>query len=309
MKRTNKLKTKLNLFIIPVFFLGIILFGSACSNDKEFQTTDSGLTYKFIEKGEGDKAEEGEVYMINMMYSDENDSVIANSSFDGGMFPIRYEQEAWENGGMIYSAIGMMGKGDSAVFKIPATDFFVKSAGSSIPPGIDSASSLNFYIGVQDVISDAELETYQREQMAKQRAEMAKQSAAQMSEDSAKIEAYLDENNIDAQTTESGVRYVITEEGSGKKANPGDSVLVHYRGTLLDGTQFDASYDRDEPLPFVLGQGMVIPGWDEGIQQLQVGDKAKLFIPSPLAYGPTQRGPIISPNSVLVFEVELLEAK
>lgn len=84
---------------------------------------------------------------------------------------------------------------------------------------------------------------------------------------------------------------------------------MHYKGTLLDGTPFDSSYDRGEPIEFVLGQGMVIPGWEEGIAMMNEGGKAKLIIPSKLAYGPNQRGNVIKPYSTLVFEVELIEVK
>ncbi|EMR01107.1 putative FKBP-type peptidyl-prolyl cis-trans isomerase fkpA precursor [Cesiribacter andamanensis AMV16] len=110
-----------------------------------------------------------------------------------------------------------------------------------------------------------------------------------------------------ADTTASGVRIRVTQKGTGAKPQPGDNIVVHYRGTLLDGTPFDASYDRNEPFTFPVGQGMVIRGWDEGLLQLPKGSKATLYIPSTLAYGPQQRGEVIQPNSILVFDVEVLD--
>lgn len=107
-------------------------------------------------------------------------------------------------------------------------------------------------------------------------------------------------------TTASGLQYVILEEGSGEKPEPGGIVEVHYTGTLEDGTKFDSSYDRGEPIQFVLGQGQVIPGWDEGISLLNVGDKAKFVIPPELAYGERGAGGVIPPNATLIFEVELV---
>src|SRR5690606_11185362 len=97
-------------------------------------------------------------------------------------------------------------------------------------------------------------------------------------------------------------------EGNGTQAKAGDKVTVHYTGTLLDGTKFDSSVDRDQPFEFTLGQGQVIPGWDEGIAMMKEGGKAKLVIPSNLAYGANPRpGGPIQPFSTLVFDVELIK--
>ncbi|MEM7344249.1 MAG: FKBP-type peptidyl-prolyl cis-trans isomerase [Chloroflexota bacterium] len=107
-------------------------------------------------------------------------------------------------------------------------------------------------------------------------------------------------------TTASGLQYVILEEGSGDSPQPGDIVQVHYAGTLEDGTEFDNSYKRGQPIEFPLGTGRVIPGWDEGIALLKVGDKAKLVIPPDLGYGAAGAGGAIPPNATLIFEVELV---
>lgn len=112
-----------------------------------------------------------------------------------------------------------------------------------------------------------------------------------------------------AQVTASGLRIVDLEVGSGAEATAGQTVVVHYRGTLDDGTQFDASYDRGTPFPFPLGAGRVIKGWDEGVQGMKVGGKRKLVIPPDLGYGARGAGGVIPPNATLIFEVELLEVK
>jgi FKBP-type peptidyl-prolyl cis-trans isomerase len=106
-------------------------------------------------------------------------------------------------------------------------------------------------------------------------------------------------------TTDSGLQYEVLSKGEGKKPKSTDTVKVHYKGTLLDGTEFDSSYSRGEPTSFPLNG--VIPGWTEGLQLMPVGSKYKFFIPSNLAYGPRGAGPKIGPNATLVFEVELLE--
>ena len=106
--------------------------------------------------------------------------------------------------------------------------------------------------------------------------------------------------------TQSGLRYKILQSGDGNKATKGANVSVHYKGQLLDGTVFDSSYKRKQPLEFSVGIGQVIAGWDEGILLLKVGDKARFVIPSNLAYGESGAGGVIPPNATLIFYVELM---
>ena len=112
-----------------------------------------------------------------------------------------------------------------------------------------------------------------------------------------------------SQITASGLRIIDLEQGNGAEATAGQTVVVHYRGTLEDGTQFDASYDRGTPFSFPLGRGRVIKGWDEGVQGMKVGGKRKLVIPPDLGYGSRGAGGVIPPNATLIFEVELLDIK
>ncbi len=110
-------------------------------------------------------------------------------------------------------------------------------------------------------------------------------------------------------TTESGLRYKMIQKGSGKKAEKGKTVSVHYSGSLENGEVFDSSYKRKQPIDFKLGQGQVIEGWDEGIALLQVGDKARFVIPSHLGYGSRGAGGVIPPDATLIFDVELMDVK
>ena len=107
-------------------------------------------------------------------------------------------------------------------------------------------------------------------------------------------------------TTPSGLKYWDLKKGTGAVAKKGDSVKVHYTGWLTDGKKFDSSLDRGEPFGFKLGQGMVIPGWDEGVAGMKVGGKRQLRIPSALGYGARGAGGAIPSNADLVFDVELL---
>lgn len=121
--------------------------------------------------------------------------------------------------------------------------------------------------------------------------------------------AQLDELASGFEVTETGLRYKIIQKGSGAKAEKGKTVSVHYKGQLPDGTVFDSSFKRNQPIDFQLGVGQVISGWDQGIQLLSVGDKARFVIPSDLGYGSAGAGGVIPPDATLIFDVELMDVK
>jgi len=144
----------------------------------------------------------------------------------------------------------------------------------------------------------------QQQQMA---AERKKEMAAQGEKNLADGKAFLEKNAKEEGviTLDSGLQYKVLEKGKGAPPIKTDNVTVHYHGTLIDGTVFDSSVERGEPATFPVGG--VIPGWVEALQLMPPGSKWKLFIPAELAYGERGAGQVIGPNSVLVFEVELLE--
>ncbi len=144
--------------------------------------------------------------------------------------------------------------------------------------------------------------SFQQEQLQKQNARMEFEKKANLDAE----KKFLSENKKKegVVTLASGLQYKVIKDGTGQKPKKSDKVNVNYRGTLIDGTEFDNSFKRGEPITFKLGE--VIPGWTEGLQLMPVGSKYMFYIPSNLAYGENKRSEIIGPNSCLIFEVELL---
>ena len=174
-------------------------------------------------------------------------------------------------------AIALMKEGGTANLIIPSNLAYGATGYGSIPP----YTTLIFDV---ELINDAEVqETKERE-------------------------AYLEAENITVEPTESGLYYIETEEGVGTQAVAGNVVQVHYEGRFLNGQIFDSSWERGTPIEFILGEGQVIKEWDEGIALMKEGGKARLVIPSNLAYGSYGSG-IIPSYTTTVFDVELIEIK
>ena len=154
-------------------------------------------------------------------------------------------------------------------------------------------------------LTPAEADALRAEFGQKMQAKMAKKAAEAGEKNLRDGAAFLAANKSKpgVRETASGLQYMVIRQGSGPTPKPTDRVRVHYKGTLLDGTQFDSSYDRGEPAEFALNQ--VIPGWSEGVALMPVNSKYKFWIPAKLGYGPNGQPPI-GPNSTLVFEVELM---
>jgi FKBP-type peptidyl-prolyl cis-trans isomerase FkpA/FKBP-type peptidyl-prolyl cis-trans isomerase FklB len=157
--------------------------------------------------------------------------------------------------------------------------------------------------GKESAVNPADLE----KAMADLRADVSKKSEERAATNKKAGEEFLAKNktNKDVKTTESGLQYIVEKEGTGPMPKATDSVKVHYRGTLIDGTEFDSSYKRNEPAVFPVGG--VIKGWGEALQLMKVGSKWKVFIPPSIGYGEQGQPPVIPPSAVLVFEIELLD--
>lgn len=300
--------------------LGIVLLAGiiACESDTGTKETPSGYPYEVIRNADGKEPADGEFLVINMRYVDQNDSVWVDTQELGRPSVVITQDSVWKTSGRpLEEMLLNAGKGDSMSITLSAEELF---KGSQMPPNVQAEDNFTIYMGISEIFTEEELQTWQQTMAEEQRQKAEQQAEEQLATDRQILQEYFEENNIDAQTTESGLSYVIKEEGTGEPAEAGDQVKVNYAGYVLGGEHFDTSikeiaeqqglFDpRREygPFSFTLGQGAVIPGWDEGIALLKEGGKATLYIPSSLAYGPRQRSEVIGPNSILVFDVELVE--
>jgi len=281
-----------------------LLVGLVSCNSSKFEgytKAENGLHYKFYTHDEaGAKPGEGDGIAFKYIFKlKSNDSVLVNSSLvsqDGsGVTKFILPKSSFI--GSLEDAM-MMAKNDSASFVVSADSFYMKTQkAKELPPFIKPGDFLVVEMKMVDIKTKAELDANQKQQQA----EVAKLSEGEKP----MMEKYLADNKITVKPTASGLIYIETVKGKGVLAKAGDEVTVQYKGTTLDGKEFDSSYGRPEPFKFIVGQQQVIAGWDEALQLMAKGGKAKLVLPSSIAYGPRGAGPI-PPFSPLVFEVELV---
>lgn len=270
----------------------LLALGVACGS-ADFEVNETGLEYKFIEQNKDNISPKfGDVVTLKFRYTNPKGKTLEESA----VFRIQLNKPT-HVGGSIEDALQMMHKGDSALFKINAFDYYTKSRRISPPEGLSADDKLVFYIRMVDVTPLNEF--------AKER-ETARRSDER--EEDSLLKDYLERTDVQVEPSMSGLYFIELQPGSGPAPIPGKKVKVHYMGYFIDGKVFNSSYDSNKPFEFNYGIGDVIQGWDEGLAQMKVGGKYKLIIPSHLAYGDAQRGPI-PPNSTLVFEIELLDAE
>lgn len=282
----------------------------ACGTNS-FQT-EGGTQVTYLTKGEGEAPVDSLVSMFRIKYTTEEGEVMMDA--DEPM-PLKIDPNNKIDQGELFEILTMLRIGDSVSFDLVASELFQKTFRAPLPDSIAPESKIKFQIAYIDQLT----EQGYFDMVAKKAEEAA---AKQIVIDNEILDNYMAENNIEAEKTESGLRYVITEEGSGPNAEVGQTVSVAYAGRILDGPYFDTSDESlakeqgifnanrpaYEPYTFPLGRGQVIKGWDEGIALLNEGAKATLYIPSPLGYGNRGSG-TIKPNSILVFDVELVDIK
>ena len=287
---------------LVVVLICLVLF--SCSSQDSFETS-KGTVVQYLKKGDGLLPADTLVGLYYFRYAVAGGDVLVNPDLDNPA-PFKVDPSQAAAQGEVYEVIANCKAGDSVQFQMTAFDLF----GPQKPDSIADDQMIDFQISVVDMMSDQDYEQFQRDQQRKL-------SAAQDAIDAEIINNYLAENNIEAETTESGLRYTVHVQGDGPKPTRGQMVEVDYTGQFLSGKVFDTSNAQRaqeagvfnpgrnyEPYAFALETGSVIQGWHIGIAQLNVGTKATLYIPSSLGYG--SRGGRIPANSVLVFDVELV---
>jgi len=289
------------------FSLLCVLLIAGCSSEGRRMKTDSGYEYQIVRKGGNDPIPANSYVFLHMslLYKD---SIMGSTAQEGKPTTIKLMEDHNSYGQLkaLVDLVATLHKGDSLLFYFPTDSF------DRVPPGFDKFTEpVVYHIGIVDVMNEEQFKVHS-DSIQKEYDKIRQLVRDRLPE----IEAFT-KSNWDAykkgdlasqlQTTPSGLRYIIHENGTeGTKPAKGDQVSVHYYGMLdADAKMFDASFKSGQAYQFPLGMGQVIPGWDEGIQLLNKGAKATLYIPASLGYGAAGSPPVIPENADLIFYVEL----
>ncbi len=261
---------------------------------------ESGLYYFEQEKGTGPLIVKDDVLFIHFTQW-RLDGFKVFSTYDKEK-PIEATVGMWHNSDAMDEAFSLLRENGKAWFLAKSDLLFGEGGnGDKIPP----YTSLFYEVEVIDKMSIKQYREFKERQRRKKVA--AREKAKK--EEPAKLAKFIKDSNITVNPTESGMYFIEIKEGEGISPQVGDKVSVEYVGTLLDGTEFESSYKRGKPYKFIVGAGKVIDGWEEAILKMREGGKARIILPSSLAYGGATKGKIITSHSPLIFEIELLKVK
>ncbi len=303
--------------------IGTVLAISACNKSPYpgFEKAENGVYAKFYKQGsDGVKPKAGDLIKLALAYKTSKDSVLFDSKVNNpnGTNFVEFPMGKSAFIGSFEDALGMMSVGDSASFMINADSVYLKTfKAKELPPYIQKGSMISFDVKLVKITAKEIVEKEHSQQMEEQKA----MTELRKNEEPKAFAKYLNDNKVTVKPTASGLYYIEKTKGKGPKPPKGSKVKVNYTGRLLDGSVFDTSdeatakeagvYDNRRtyaPIDFPLGEGQVIPGWDEGISLMSAGAKGQLIIPSSIGYGERGAGPI-PPFSPLVFDVELVSFK
>lgn len=301
--------------IAALALLATVVLGSC--TDTQFKKGKDGLEYKIISKGNGPKIKYGEfmdLEVATFYNTGKADSSLSDTRITG--VPIIEPFDSASIPPAYFEVISQMKKGDSAVFRILSDSAF-KQMPDQMPPFIKKGHYLVTTIKMIDIFKTKDLATNARNAALLNKQKMDSVNAiAQQAKDDKTLQDYFTKNNLKPVKAPKGTYVEILEPGTGNNIDTGCVVKVMYTGRTMDGKVFDSNMDsskgRTEPLTVNLTSdpslGMtVIQGWNDGFTLLKKGAKAKLYIPSPLAYGPRAAGPEIPANSNLIFDVQIVD--
>ncbi|OEK03196.1 hypothetical protein BFP97_17440 [Roseivirga sp. 4D4] len=286
---------------ICVFLVALFVLIVGCDQTPPYVMLDSGLKYRLLDDKGADKPRMGDVMFMDMAHY-LGDSLIFQTE-EGGFF-INPNIGAPPE---IREVLNLTGEGDSLQIEMSLGDY-ARFTGLPISPRMDTTQSVTWNIRVTEIENESTV--------------IERNRLAQAKTDKELIEAFIVNNNLEASSTEEGLYYVTLESGNGVFPKDGDEVFLKYSMSLLDGTLIDTSSEviaRENdlfnpnriygPRSFVLGDREILRGWNIGMPKFSKGAKGTLLIPSDLAYGTSGFGSQIGPNTVIVFDVELVDIK
>jgi len=288
---------------LSVALLGVVVMNStSCTSGNGFKKF-NGVEYKIVKDAPGKNAVKGDVVEFNILAKADT-MVLGDSRKQLNGAPARMIVDTVTKPGSWQAIIPFLSAGDSAIVEI-SCDTLLKNippTQQQLPPWLKKGKKITIYLSIVTIKSSEEAQK-----------EATEKSSAQAGTDDKMLQDYFAKNNIKATKTASGLYYTIQKEGTGAPITSGQKVTMNYTGKTLDGKEFDSNLDEKfhhvKPFEFTSGSGGVIRGWDEGVMLLKKGSKATLYVPSTLGYGAQSPSPELPPNSNLIFEVEVLDAK
>ncbi len=272
-----------------------------------YRLSETGMQFKFHKNEEGHTANIGELVSLDMVMIAPNGEVLRSSYKEGKaiLFPVKIS--VFE--GDIYEAITLMSENDSAEFLINADSMYTKVFRKSKPSFIKAGENLKFMITVHEIYTQEEYKALQEKTFKSKYKESDATLSARRKKEDAEIVAYLKNKGIsNYKKTEKGVYYSETVEGKGRLLKTGDAVVFHYKGALLNGNEFESTFESGSPFSFTIDKHEVIAGWEDSFKQLTIGSTNLVIVPSDLAYGGLEKGDKIPAHSVLVFEVKVISS-
>lgn len=294
-----------------LMFLALAAIGLASCNGG-YKKGPNGILYNVYTEKSGPKIKEGDFLLAHVIIKNDADSVLVNSYEQGRPSPMVLPKPQFK--GDVYEAITLLAEGDSASVKLSADSVF---KGGQRPPNF-KGKSLIYDLKIVKVIPKGTM-TDQVFQTTVTKY-MTDLTEAEKTAEPAKIQRYIADNKLNMAKTDSGLYYVITKPGVGANVVNGDTAVINYTGTLLNGKVFDTSVKEDAvkaklpgaeqrpfaPIRVAIGEHRVIAGWDQGMLLLNKGAKAKFIVPSSLGYGASGNGPIPG-YTAIAFDIEVVD--